>query len=69
MRAVVKSDPGGGEQVGDRHHGRADNAKGRVDPMHLKGFDEGFFGGHFHGSILWAWGKAWGKLRVAAGGG
>ena len=37
------------EDVGNWHHGRANDPKCIVDAMHLERFDEGFFGGHFHG--------------------
>ena len=37
------------EDVGNWHHGRANDPECVVDAMHLERFDEGFFGGHFHG--------------------
>ena len=38
------------EQIGNRHKGGTDDAKGMFDAVHLQDFDEGFFGCHLgHG--------------------
>ncbi len=54
MGAVPERDAGLGEKVRDRHEGRTDDPEGMGDAMHLKDFDEGFFGGHFHRVGSWA---------------
>ena len=46
---VPKRDARCGEQIRNRHHRRTDNAESMFDPVHLENFDEGLFGGHFHG--------------------
>ncbi len=48
---VPELDTGCGEKVRDRHHGRADDAEGMLDAVHLQHLDEGFFRGHFHGLL------------------
>ena len=48
MGAVPELDARIRENVGDRHHGGPDNAKGIVYAVHLEGFHEGFFSRHFH---------------------
>ena len=44
--AVPEGDAGLREKVGDRHHGRADDAEGVADAVHLENLHEGFLGGH-----------------------
>ncbi len=48
VRYIPECNPGFGEKIGDRHEGRADNAEGMLDAMHLQDLDEGLFSGHFH---------------------
>ena len=48
LRHVPEGDARLGEEVRNRHEGRADDAKGVGDAMALQHFDEGFFGGHLH---------------------
>ena len=52
MGAVPERDPGAGEQIRDRHHRGADDPERVFDPMHLKDFDESFFGRHLHGAVF-----------------
>ena len=49
--AVPEGDAGLGEQVGNRHEGRADDAESMLDAVHLQNLDEGLFGGHAHGIV------------------
>ena len=49
MRRIPEMNTRGGEQIRNRHHGRTDNTKRMFDTMHLKNFDKGLFGRHFHG--------------------
>ena len=49
MGTIPESDASLSEQVGDGHHGRADDPKCMFNAMHLQRFDKGFFGRHFHG--------------------
>ena len=50
--AIEEGDAGLGEQIRDRHEGRADDAEGNLDSMHLQNLDEGLFGGHAHSVSL-----------------
>ena len=47
MPAIPERNAGFGKQVGNRHHGRSDDAKRVFDAMHLQNFHKSFFGGHF----------------------
>ena len=51
VRTVPEGDAGFRKQVGDRHHRRADDAEGMLDPVHLQDFDEGLFRRHLHGAL------------------
>ncbi len=51
MRRVPEGDPGLWEEIGDRHHGRADDPEGVLNAMHLQRFYESFFGRHFHRGV------------------
>ncbi len=53
MGTVPEGDSGFAKDIGDRHHGRTDDAESMFDPVHLQGFDEGFLGCHFHGAVLY----------------
>jgi hypothetical protein len=53
VSTIPEGDAGLREKVRHRHHGRTDDAERMFDAVHLKHFDESFFGGHFrHGTIL-----------------
>ena len=49
MSDIPEGDACFGKKVGYRHKRRADNTKRMFDAVHLKHFDKGLFGGHFHG--------------------
>ena len=53
MGAIPEGDPGLRKQIRNRHEGRSDDPEGMFDPMHLKGFHEGFFNGHLHHGGSW----------------
>ena len=46
VRAVPECDPGLREQIRDRHHGRADDAKSMLNAVHLQDLYKGLFSGH-----------------------
>ena len=46
--AVPERDAGIREEVRDRHHGRADDAEGVLDAVHLEHLHEGLLGSHLH---------------------
>ena len=48
MGAVPECDACFWEEIGDRHHGRANNTKGVFDTVALEDLYEGFFCRHFH---------------------
>src|SRR3546814_9150634 len=54
---VPEGDAGLGEEIGDRHEGRADDAEAVLDAMHLQHLHEGFFRRHLHlgNSFSWPW--------------
>ncbi len=54
MRTVPERDAGLRKNIGNRHHGRADNSERMFNAVLLQNFYECFLGGHFHffGSLL-----------------
>jgi hypothetical protein len=48
VRAIPEGDASLGKKVGNRHHGRADDAEGMLNAVHLEDFDKRFLSCHFH---------------------
>jgi hypothetical protein len=53
MGTIPECDSGFREEIGNRHHGRTDDAESMLDSVHLQDFDESFLCGHFgHETLL-----------------
>ena len=55
MRDVPEGDAGLWKQIGNRHEGRTDDAKGVLDSVLLQHLYEGFLSGHLHRQISRIW--------------